>query len=206
MCLSNTKAGTAVPFCFLLSDGSPSSWLHSVIAGLWTGSGAHGGLWLSHLTLGRLMAGEPPTRPLATQPCHLARPQPTVSRYLLRRNPSSGSTLIIPHWVAGSGATVPLALASAMDRQNGARNSCTWLRFSAHVECFEAGLCFRGSVAYYIPIWPPWRESCLVGLEDTAPRGVESDWNKDTVFSSCTNQLRVIRDSCDFWSAQQNVK
>lgn len=127
---------------------------------------------------------------LPTQPCHLARPQPTVPRYLLRCNPDSGCTLIIPHWVTSSGATVPLTPASATDREESTRHSSTWLRFSAHVECFDAGLCFQGSVADYIPIWPPWQESCLAGLADTASQG---RWRETEIKIWCSAAAPIRR-------------
>lgn len=45
--------------------------------------------------------------------------------------------------------------------------------YVAHVECFEAEVCFWGSVADYTPSWLPCRESCLVWLADTASHGKE---------------------------------
>lgn len=68
--------------------------------------------------------------PPSQNPRHLARPQSTAPRLPPCRNPSRGSTLIIPRWVTEGGANVLLAAASALAGEDSVKNSSTWLRCS----------------------------------------------------------------------------
>lgn len=144
--------------------------------------------------------------PCPPNPRHLARPQPTTMRYPPCFIPGHSFTLIIPRWATSGGATVLLAVASPSGGEDSARNTSTWLRFCAHVECFETAVCFSSPVLDYAAMWLLCQESCLVCLADTTSHWKDWGWNKEMVFNSHTNKKKVKWDRPGVWNMHKGLK